>query len=385
MTPDIPPFYCPIPYKQAPGADLLDQNSVKWMDKLNIYRDRTHRDYLARTNVGLFAALAVPDGPLERRQVQSDLFLFSFALDDALFDERNTLDPRSDVELARTLMWLDRTLQAPEARPDGDVSWLVAGLDDIRRRVAELATPLQYAQWVSAYRSYFLDAYLELALRTEPLSLNDYTTARLGDGAMQMLQPMIAIVGGYELGHDELADPRVRALADMCSLITMWDNDMLGAHKERYRAEHYDYVLPDSLLSVLAKQRRCSPEEAIPHAMALRDTVMCRFDELQQDVLADARDGEPLARYVTGLGQWLRGYLDWALTSTRYRDPRNPGDTTPGSELTMPTTWASHPAPHPDRLDLPTLAWWFHRPMRGSMTHLHAGPSCPPCARKPSR
>lgn len=73
----------------------------------------------------------------------------------------------------------------------------------------------------------------------------------------------------------------------------------------------------------------------------------------QQQVLADAF--EPLARYVTGLGQRIGGDLEWAFASTRYRDPRDPGDTTPDTELDMPTTWAAEPPPTPHALTSPPL------------------------------
>jgi len=171
---------------------------------------------------------------------------------------------------------------------------------------------------------------------------------------------LIPILGGYEVPAWELDNTRVRALEEMTDILTMWDNDLFAYNKETYRAARYGYPTKNNLLTVLARQENSSPERVLDQAIAMRDRVMLLFQRLRQQVLNAA--SPELARYLIGLGDWHRGYLEWALfVSNRYTEPGNPGDPVQAERLTM-LPFAEQPTDdNPKPLPIPTIAWWWEQ------------------------
>lgn len=358
----MPSLYCPGPAKAAPDARRLDANTIAWMDRLGVYCDPEQRDYLARMNIGHFASLTIPDGPAERRQVYSDLIAWVFAFDDAVFDEPR---PGTPLDTRMLLLRLDRTLDTPHSPLPGGDPWQVAGIRDIRLRLQHIASPAQLRRHVTAIRKYLMGATLTTPRLLGPHdpqdvpSLNDYMMIRLGDGTMATWE-LIPILGGYEVPARELDDARVRALEEMTDILTMWDNDLFAYNKEAYRAARYGYPTKNNLLTVLARQDNSTPERVLDQAIAMRDRIMLLFQRLRQQALHEA--SPELARYLTGLGDWHRGYLEWALFVTnRYTEPGNPSDPIQAERLTIPP-FAEQPTndnPHP--LPVPTIAWWWEQ------------------------
>ncbi|GAA3560197.1 hypothetical protein GCM10022419_046030 [Nonomuraea rosea] len=353
----VPPFYCPITMACAPNSTTVDHETVAWMKRLKLHESREQRDYQARTNYGGWACMTIPDGSQQRRQLFSDMTIWYLSVDDAFFDEAEDAD---DVDLL--LLHLDRVLQIPDAATAGSDLWPIVGLRDLRQRIEQFTTTAQLQQWVSTLRSCLMAAAHGASFRRQnpTQNLNDYVVLRLGEGGMWLVMAMIPIVGGYELTKAELTDPRVRALEDMASFLPQWDNDILGYAKETIRSARYGYPPLSNVITILARENACDINAAQHLAIMMRDRVMCRFIQLRERVLLDASAN--LARYVTGLGHFIRGYLEWARTTPRYTIATNPGDPATIDPITMPTTWAQHPSDDsPDPLPIPAIAWWWQQ------------------------
>jgi (+)-(1E,4E,6S,7R)-germacra-1(10),4-dien-6-ol synthase len=114
-------------------------------------------------------------------------------------------------------------------------------------------------------------------------------------------------------------------------------------------------------VAVLTQDGSHSLGEAVKVTVAMRNRAVALFLRLRDEVAAD---GSPeLGRYVHGLGQWIRGYLDYSRLSPRYTDPRNQDD---GAVAANPTAgWmvtdrlpvADVPLP-----ELPSISSWWSRP-----------------------
>lgn len=348
----VPPFYCPIPPESAPDADRITAATATWVGTFGTPLAGAQRAYLARMDIGRFACLTIPDGPTERRQIYSDLVFWLFAFDDAVADESTGTLPR---EVAGLLLRLSRCLDLPPTAYPSDGPWLVSALCDILRRLAAHTGPADIAAVADGLRSYVLTVVLAMARSgPRPPSLDDYAMIRLGDGAMHAVLRMIPIVGGYRV---DTTDPRVRACEEMTNFLAGWDNDIFGHNKETFRIAWYGYPDTPSALTVLAAERGCPVDDAVPVAMAYRDRILCRFLRLRDRL----RGTDPaLDRYLTALGQWIRGYLEWALATDRFTDPRNPADDIAVDSFPMPAGWADEPVDDAtDPLPIPTITWWW--------------------------
>ncbi|MCM3923603.1 hypothetical protein ND748_18275 [Frankia sp. AiPs1] len=354
----VPPFYCPIESAVSPDAELVDRRSTQWLEKFGMFENGVQRDYLARGKTGYFAAYSLPTGTGDGFQAASDFLLWLYTFDDTHCDERP--GGTTPEELIVTVTQLARIIEAPGSRVLAGNPWAEA-LRDLRLRLADCATATQVERWVVELTRYFLGLPWEAANRrrgVEP-SLDDYVVMWSYVAAMLPSVMFTDIAGGYEVPAQQMSAPAVRALTEMSCVLVAWDNDIISYNKEAYRSSRYSFSAIQNLISVIAHQQGCPPQQAMGIAVAMRDRVMCLFLALQRQVLTTA--GEELARYVTGLGQWVRGYLDFSFGSDRYADPVNPDD--PDSvRIAMPKAWADEPVDgRLQPLPIPTIAWWWNQ------------------------
>ncbi|GAA0989841.1 family 2 encapsulin nanocompartment cargo protein terpene cyclase [Acrocarpospora macrocephala] len=364
---DVPSFYCPFPYAISPEAAEIDRRTVQWMDDFGLHRNRTQRDYLATQKVGYFASLTMPHGSGEGLQVASDQLFWLFTFDDMYCDERE--DDSSLDELVQLLGKLARILEAPTARMLPGNPW-AEGLRDIRRRLDLYATPVQTARWVEELRKYLFGLIWEAVNRSAKRipRVNDYVAMWLNVTATAPSLMFIDISAGYEVSAAEMSTSRVRALTEMANALVGWDNDIISFNKEAFRKERYGYAELQNLVSVLAHQNDCSIPDALATAVAMRDRVMSLFLRLSDEVKTDA--GSELTRYVHGLGEWVRGYLEWSMITDRYGDPRNPDDDLTADRIAMPRTWKDEPMDDsPDPLPVTAINWWWDQLSEANYPH----------------
>ncbi len=353
---DVPSFYCPFPYAISPEADAVDRATVQWMDDFGLFRSPEQRQYLAAQRIGHCAALALPHGRGEGLRLAADYVFWLFTFDDMYCDER--VHEMSLDAFVQFVSKLTRIVEAPTARILTDDPW-AEGLRDIRLRMERTATPVQLARWVEEQRKYLFGLIWETANRLEGRipPVDDYVTMWLNASACGASVMFVDISAGYEVSADDMADSRVRALTEMANAIIAWDNDLISFNKESYRQHRYGYPQIQNLVSVLTSGGR-SVEAASAEAVRMRDRVMTLFLRVADEVRADA--SPELDRYVYGLGEWIRGYLAWAMSTGRYLDPRNPTDRIAADPVTMPGTWKERASD--DRLDplpLPAITWWW--------------------------
>ncbi|WP_344381626.1 terpene synthase family protein [Streptomyces thermolineatus] len=338
----VPEFYCPDPPQVHPAAAELDRLGTRWLERSGICPDPVRRERLARHRMGRFVALTAPRGLDERMQVVTDLNLWYHALDDTYGDAGPA--GRHLGDLAAVFAGLLRALGTPES-PAGEP--FAEALRDIRLRLGRFATPHQLTEWTRGLQNYFLYELWESANR-ERRSLPDldaYTVFCADGRAANPSMTMLPIVGGYELPGDEQQSPAVRALTEMSCVIACWDNDVYSYPKERLQGPHHA-----NLLNVLARERGCDPADTVAEAVAMRDRVMCAFLRLRRRTVPHV--SAPTARYLADLGSWMRGQVEWGLSSIRFAAPEY--------AAVMPEHWADCPSDDsPGPLDIPSVAWWW--------------------------
>lgn len=178
--------------------------------------------------------------------------------------------------------------------------------------------------------------------RTMP-TLNDYLLARSDDCAGSWMVPFYPLIGGYRLTPEEASDPLTLILTDLVPLIGALDNDVISHHREAAIGEF-------NVLDVLRNENSGYPlADAVTDAIALRDRLMTLYVRIRDHLARTA--GPRLARFAHDIGYIVRGHMEWALETSRYRTPRTrrpeSSTTPPRSPSTgpniLPTTTPNHP------------------------------------------
>ncbi|MFD3698791.1 selina-4(15),7(11)-diene synthase [Streptomyces sp. NPDC058646] len=339
----VPPLFSPIPPAVHPRHAEINTHTAAWAEAFGIGSEDLRRR-LVRHEIGVFAARVLPYGREEVVRILADFVMWLFGVDDG-YCEEGVLGQRPG-DLAGTMHRLLRVAQNPEVPLLSDDP-LACGLRDLRARVDAYGTDTQAARWVACLREYALSVVWEASHRradTVP-SLSDYTLMRLYDGATTVIFPLLQMGHGYELPADEADDKSVRAAEEMASFVITWDNDLLSDHKERAGEGYYLNVL-----RVLEADGFSQPE-AMTLAIAQRDRVLTAFMHLTDHLRTV---GSPQMRqYTAGLRSFVRGSLDWGISSVRYTTPDDPAG--------LPTTVADTPTD--DRLEplgIDAVSWWWN-------------------------
>jgi hypothetical protein len=340
----IPPFYCPILPAVHKNASDINAAGLDWMSRFGAFRTQAQWERYVSADPGMLPAQVMPRAPKgPALQASANLLFWLWAFDDFECDEAD--GEASAGDLVQLLCGLGRIAEAPLGRLAANP--FAAALADLRSALAQVATPVQLARWSSAMHAYFLAntaAAVQNARGVVP-DLNTYVTLRIHSGAVKPMLMLLDVADGYELPAWQMEHADLWALNEMVCTLVGWDNDLMTYHKEVLRggADH-------NLVTVLQHAYGYSVQEAVSDAVAIRDRVLCLFLRLRDHV---ANGADPnLLRYLAGLSSWVRGHLDWGLSTARYLNPENPAD--------LPGDFAD--APHDDGdepLPIPSIAWWW--------------------------
>jgi hypothetical protein len=353
----VPDFYCPIPAKVSAHSDDAERVVVDWLTDFSLAESEAQRLYFARSRFPNFPGRALPSArpdllPLAGKEV---MWLQSF--DDVHSDEPTGGTSVDDFVVL--LAKLTRVIEDPDAPLLRDNPWARA-LRDLRLSIGKAATPAQTDRWVQAHIDYFQGLLWEAVQRTRGHmpGVDDYVNMWLKQSGVLPCIVFTDIACGYELPADLWADPRVRRLREMVTVIIGWDNDLTSYDKEVHRAVERGLPAVENLVAVVAAERGCVVDEAVRVVGVMRDRAMRLFVRLRDDLAAENAE---LARYAHGLGQWIRAYLDYSGRSPRYTDPTNPDDAMVSAR--RPEGWRITAVEPPvDEAALPALpsisSWW---------------------------
>jgi hypothetical protein len=342
----IPPLYCPLPSALHPDVDELNRNGLAWVAQFGLFTDKARWARYTAMNPGYLPGYVMPRSPKgPALQAAANLLFWLWAYDDLECDE--VFDRGRIADHIVQLNDLARIVETPEVlRPSNP---FLASLADLRAQVSKWASPVQVARWASSMQAYFMANAAAAVQRTRGKvpDLDTYVAQRVHSGAVKPTLMLLDVADRYELPAAELETPDIWALNEMVCTLVGWDNDLLSYHKEVLRggADH-------NLVTVLMKTRGLPAAEAVAEAVAMREAVMWLYLRLHEQVYATA--GPLLRRYLTGLSSWIRGHLDWGMTTVRYRDPEA-GSDLPDCLASIPDEARREPLP------VSTIAWWWDR------------------------
>ncbi|MFD3544792.1 terpene synthase family protein [Streptomyces sp. NPDC058655] len=351
----LPPFYCPLDRDLLhPRAKEIEARAVDWLDTHGLYPDPVERAWGLATHSADFSCRIIPRGRTEPLLLFTQWNYWANAVDD--WQDSGAGDIRTAAVADHGIRLL-RTLENPTAAllPD---SPMTRALTDLVRRTHTLLTPVELRRFAEGTRDWLLGATWQAAQaeRGSMPTLNDFAAmGALANGTRFSLTWSDA-AAEVRLPADLLHSPALQALTDAAGFVVSADNDLFSYDKD-------DHLEPRevNLVNVIAHQEGCTPAEAVPLAVALRDRVMALFLRLR-DHLSSGAD-EPLTRHLEALGHYIAGCIAWQSRAPRYASPRN-RHTLPRNGARLPVRYTDTPSdPRTAPPPLPALAhWWRQTP-----------------------
>jgi hypothetical protein len=182
-----------------------------------------------------------------------------------------------------------------------------------------------YQRMSAAWRDRFVDAVAHhlVGVVTEATNkasgrlpgVAEYIPLRRATSAAYVSYALIEFATGRPVPDAIYHHPAVREVADTANDLLSWFNDLLSLERDAATSGGHNLVL------AVAREERIPVEAAIEAVVRRWQRSMRRFVELRDAVpsFGAAMDG-PLRQYLDGLGNSVRGTMDWSLESARYRD-----------------------------------------------------------------
>ncbi|MFC5804210.1 terpene synthase family protein [Streptomyces formicae] len=350
---ELPPFYCPFNEGLVhPKAAELERRAVEWTDAFGIYPDAVERAWGMATHSADFSARIVPYGDMEPLLLFTQWNYWANAVDD--WQDSGSAGT-STADIVDHGVRLARTLEAPGSAvlPPGP---LTAALDDLVARTRAVLTPFQLRRFTEGARDWLLGAAWQAAgaERAAMPGLNDFAAVgTLANGTRFSLTWSDA-ANGIGLPPDVLYSAPVQAVTDIAGFIVSADNDLFSYNKDDDQ-EPWE----QNLINVLARHQGCTPREALPVAVALRDRAMTLFVRLREQLAR--RADERLRRYLDALCHYIAGSIEWQNRAPRYASPRNRNEL-PVDGACFGITYRDTPSdPGTEPPLVPALAWWWQQ------------------------
>lgn len=287
----------------------MTERTVAWMRRFGYITTRGEEVAARAAQFGELGALTYPHGDPEGAVLAAQLMVWLFLQDDR-FSELAPAQGRIE-DLAEHILWSQRVLHGrTRAVPEPYLEALI----DLRTRVARMAVDAeQVERFADGFNRYLGAVAAEAIYRARGItpSLGQYVRLRESTILMRgMCFVVIELADDCYLPGPIWAGREVRRCEQAAARAIAYTHDILSGMRELYWPGH------TNLITVLAHHFHCSLDEALRRAVYMYEDQMRRFERLARPLLesGDAR----LARYVRGMGAWIRGNLDWSMNCGRY-------------------------------------------------------------------
>lgn len=309
MSVAVPELYCPFAPAVSPHAASVQRDAVAWALRMGVATPRTAK-HLDGSRIGWLVARAFPTAARAPLGIAADWTTLFCLLD----DRAESLDPLS------LAAWLD-ALRAVlrDGAPPGDDP-MARALSDLRARLAATGDARCLARFTARVEDIFVAFSWEAIHRRVGVSpsVDAYRVLREVTVGLHPLFELGAVTDGIQLPDDARAHPTLRRMAASASRAVGWANDLFTCEKEQREGEVHNLVL------VLVAHERIPLDVAASRVAAMHDDEVRALDAMAAS-LPSFGDGDPaVRRHVALLRSWVRGHLDWARETARYRPTHAP-------------------------------------------------------------
>lgn len=308
----VPALWCPFPSAIHAAAGAIEEGTLAWMERHGYIRTAAQEAAARATGFGIRAARVHPVGSVDAIQLVSDLTVWLFLADDVYVEGpggANGLSTTTDhaIRSLRVLRDADDLPRHPEAS--------LLALGDISRRLRALANDEQIDRVIHGMVEFFLAGCCEAACfsRRSLPTVDDYVPVRDAINCLRCVCfVFIELVGGFALPGPTWCRPDLQAVVGKATRIVSNHHDLLSGLRE------LAHDVPMNLPAVIAHEQRMPMDRAFARVAEIANADMRAFVDLAERLLAQQPEAAVHA-YVEGLKAWIRGNLDWSLTTGRYR------------------------------------------------------------------
>lgn len=318
-------LFCPFPAAINPCAEAAEEGTLRWARAFGLLPDEERSILAFREGAtGRLAARFHPTAPLPRLRLVSDLYAWMFLQDDARDESRVGLSPGPLTDHDRgSLAVLGGGDPAPRDGPSA------RALEDLRDRLLALSPgPAWWRRFVRAVELFFLATAWEAANRArgEVPGPAVYLRMRPATSGLAIDDELIELSGDARLFGGAREHPTVGRLVRASHNAVCWANDLFSLEKELAHGDVHNLVV------VLSRHEGLPLKAAARKVVRMHDEEVRRFRHLSARLpsFSPAVDAN-LARYVATLEARVRGNLDWARQSARYRSTTEPTEGTRAS------------------------------------------------------
>ncbi len=310
----LPKIYCPFPSSINPYVEEAHEHTIAWAKHFClVQKDAAMRRFLA-SRFSWLTARAYPSVGKEELKLLNDWLTWLFLFDDQ-FDEGLIIGQPSYIQ---TLL---DGYSAIFTNPDAIVlqSPAAQALTDLVQRTFSQMPSVWQMRFAKHFKAYF-DTYIwsvnNCTLATVP-NLSDYIEKRRDSGSVYPAIDLIDLAEHVALPLSLMESPEFQRLMRITNDVVCWSNDIISLEKEIARGDVNNLVLVVQHAENLPLQEAVDKVGTMVSSAvrlfeqterALQNTLQNRIPELERD----------MQKYLNVLKAWMRGNLDWAVSTGRY-------------------------------------------------------------------
>ncbi|MGB3437503.1 MAG: terpene synthase family protein [Actinophytocola sp.] len=290
----------------------------RWVRDSGLVSSDRARERFERTAPGSLTARVYALASKRRRlEVCADWIGWLFLIDDQ-FDEGDTgrsVDT-ADRLIARLLPVLD------DAQPGPTSLALSNAFADVRERLL-LPMPEHWRRRFDGHvRDYLTACRWESANRqaNRTPTVTEFPAARRDAGAIWPSLDLLEYAIGETLPDCLYLSEPFQELVTAAADVVCWTDDIFTVEKERAHGDVHNYVL------ILERYESMSPEQATHRLEDMIAKRVAEFQKIAMGNLANLQEQalknasySTVSSILSGLRDWMRGHLDWGMTTVRYQ------------------------------------------------------------------
>jgi 5-epi-alpha-selinene synthase len=304
-------LYCPFPSQINRYAGILEGYALEWVLRFKLLANESSYQRFCKSRFFLLVASAYPHSNLEELKIANDWLSWVFIWD----DQCDLSELKKQPEVLKTLHKRFIEILNGAELTSQDILFSHA-LTDLRQRTLERGSIKWFRYFISCLEDYFQGCVWEATNRANGIIPDVESYIRLRRSSVGVYAVLALTEFCHQLIIPDILKEHsiVKKLELITTDIIAWSNDIFSASREIASGDVHNLVF------VLHKQEQFSIEKAIERVTEIHDQEVRSLIDLEASLpsFGEELDTE-LAKYISGMHNWIRGNLDWYARSYRYQ------------------------------------------------------------------